>query len=87
MNKKYTLKVTGKVQGVGFRFSAYLAMDELGLKGTAENDKTDGSLLIVAEGEEVNLERLVEWTKKGPTDARVTGIQVTREAANDSSNA
>ncbi len=78
MEKKYTIQVFGKVQGVGFRFMSYLAFDELGLVGTAEN-LTDGSVKIEASGEESQLERLVEWVKKGPSGAEVQEINVSRE--------
>lgn len=78
MTKKYTILVSGKVQGVGFRFTSYLAFQDLGLKGKAENLK-DGSLLIEATGEEAELERLAEWAKRGPEGARVQNVQVTRE--------
>lgn len=79
MVKRYIIKVSGKVQGVGFRFSSYLKFDELHLTGKADN-MTDGSVQIEAQGEEAALEQFVEWAKRGPEGARIRGMTVNREA-------
>ncbi len=76
MDKHIRIKVTGKVQGVGFRFTVHLAFVDLGITGTVENMK-DGSIEITALGPEDKLERLVRWCHKGPEGAKVTGVEVT----------
>ena len=68
------IKITGKVQGVGFRFSAYDKFVELGLVGKAEN--TQEGVVVDAEGPEDKLSALVEWCKQGPQGARVENVEV-----------
>ena len=48
----------GRVQGVGFRYRAYYTASRLGLTGWVENEP-DGSVLLEAQGEADDLERLV----------------------------
>src|SRR6185295_1342263 len=79
MIKRYQIKISGKVQGVGFRFSTYIKFDELGLTGKAENIREDRTVLVEAQGEEENLELLVEWCKHGPADARVDAVDVSKD--------
>jgi acylphosphatase len=74
MNKHINVKITGTVQGVGFRFSTYEKFVELGLQGKAEN--TLEGVLVDAEGPEEKLPQLLEWCKQGPTGARVENIEV-----------
>ncbi len=76
MNKHINVKVTGKVQGVGFRFCAYEKFVDLGLQGRAENT-ADRAVLVDAEGQEDKLNELVEWCKQGPMGARVENVEVT----------
>lgn len=64
MGKQVVLKVYGRVQGVVFRNSTKSKADELGLAGWVKNED-DGTVKIVAEGEENNLEKLIEWCKAG----------------------
>jgi acylphosphatase len=71
----YTILVSGKVQGVFYRASTVEKALELGLKGFAQN-LPDGRVLIEAEGDLVTLQKLVEWCKKGPSRAVVTGVDV-----------
>ncbi|MEK7618414.1 MAG: acylphosphatase [Patescibacteria group bacterium] len=75
MTKHIKLKITGQVQGVGFRWSSYEKFVELGLTGKAENGK-DGSVEVDVSGEDFNLEKFVEWARVGSQGARVGGIEV-----------
>jgi acylphosphatase len=59
MNVEMHVRFIGKVQGVGFRASAAHAAKRLGLKGTVKN-LPDGSVELVAQGSQDNLERLVK---------------------------
>lgn len=70
-----TINVIGKVQGVFFRVSAKEKADELGVLGTVKNEK-DGSVFIEAEGNEENLNRFIEWCKKGPSKAVVLEVKI-----------
>jgi acylphosphatase len=71
----FTILVSGKVQGVFYRASTVDKALELGLKGFAQN-LPDGRVLIEAEGDIEYLQKLVEWCKKGPSRAVVTGVEV-----------
>jgi len=78
MKKCYQIKVYGRVQGVNFRYFTVQKASELGLKGWVANQE-DGSVLIVAEGQEEALEKLAQWAKKGPPLALVTKIEISQD--------
>lgn len=68
--------VKGIVQGVGFRyFTVYQAQRIGGITGYVRNLR-DGNVEVVAEGEKDKLEQLLVQLRKGPTGARVTGVDV-----------
>ena len=69
------LIVSGMVQGVNFRRNAQNKAIELGLKGYAKNIE-NGNVEVVAEGDESKVKEFMEFIKKGPGIASVTGIQV-----------
>ncbi len=75
------MKITGRVQGIFFRHSARIRAEKLGIVGTAQNNP-DGSLEIIAEGKQPELEQLIEWCRHGPPLARVGEIEITWERAN-----
>ena len=70
--------VSGRVQGVAYRFSARSLARQLGLRGWVRN-LADGRVELVAAGPAPALEKLEQWLNQGPPQARVE--QVTREAA------
>ena len=74
MNKHIQIKVSGRVHGIGFRFSAYEKFVELGLLGKAEN--VPGGLVINAEGSEDKLSTFVDWCRIGPSGAKVENVEV-----------
>jgi acylphosphatase len=76
MTKHLQIKISGWVQGVGFRFCTYEKFVELGLAGKAENTQ-DRGVLVEAEGSEDKLAALVEWCHKGPMGAKVDKVDVT----------
>jgi acylphosphatase len=71
--KQLQLFVRGRVQGVYFRASAQREARRLGLTGWVRN-RSDGSVEIVAEGEEVAIRELHGWAQKGPSAARVERV-------------
>ena len=73
------ITVRGRVQGVGYRYSAVTQARRLGLAGWARN-QPDGSVEMVAEGEPAAVERLIDWCRQGPSAARVTSVQYTEES-------
>lgn len=66
--KTVTMKVTGLVQGVGFRWTTQMIAQELGITGTVKNNP-DGSVSIVAQGEELPLEHFIKKVKASPSVA------------------
>lgn len=65
--------VRGRVQGVNFRYFTLRCAHELGLTGYVRN-KWDGTVEIVAEGDNAALERLLEYIKVGPRAAWVERV-------------
>lgn len=69
------IRVSGRVQGVGFRAGARREATRLGLAGFARNEP-DGSVAIAVEGDEAALEAFVAWCRVGPPGARVERLEV-----------
>ena len=67
--------VSGRVQGVGFRYFAAAAARREGLAGCVRN-LDDGRLDVVAEGEVESLVRFERALRQGPSRARVEHVQV-----------
>ncbi|HTR63346.1 MAG TPA: acylphosphatase [Candidatus Binataceae bacterium] len=65
--------VSGRVQGVGFRYAAKNEADELSLKGWVRN-RPSGEVEIVAEGREDVLKMLAAWAHLGPPAANVSTV-------------
>lgn len=74
-NKCVQLIVRGRVTGVYFRASAQREAKRLGITGWVRN-RNDGSVEIMAEGDEDVIKELVSWSHHGPTAARVDGVDV-----------
>lgn len=70
-------RITGRVQGVGFRHFTTTTAHDLGLGGWVRNEP-DGSVRLVAEGPPDALDRLVEAVREGPAAARVDGVTTDR---------
>ena len=68
--------ITGRVQGVGFRFSAEAQATRLGVAGRATN-RPDGSLEVEIEGDDDAVAQMLEWLHHGPPSARVDHVEVT----------
>ncbi len=74
-NKCVQLIIRGRVTGVYFRASAQREAKRLGITGWVRN-RNDGSVEIMAEGDEDVIKELVGWSHHGPTAARVDGVDV-----------
>jgi acylphosphatase len=66
--------VTGRVQGVGFRWFVARRAAELGLAGWARN-LPGGQVEVVAAGETDAVSRLEESLRAGPRLARVESVE------------
>lgn len=77
--KAVQARVTGRVQGVSFRWYTQERARQLGVVGWVRNEP-DGSVLLHAEGDDDAVDALVAWCRTGPSMARVTDVAV-RDAA------
>ena len=68
------LRVTGRVQGVGYRYALLCEAQANGIYGWVRN-RRDGTVEAVIQGDPQAVEKLVDWAKRGPRGARVTGVE------------
>jgi acylphosphatase len=68
------LVVTGRVQGVGFRWATVDEAQRRGLVGWVRN-LSGGGVEIVAEGDKDGLEKLAAWARQGPRFASVSSVE------------
>ena len=71
--KAIQARVTGRVQGVAFRWYTEEQARSLGVTGWVRNEP-DGSVLVHAEGDDDAVDALVEWCRHGPPSARVRDV-------------
>lgn len=67
-------RVTGRVQGVGFRWSAAREARRLGLRGWIRNC-SDGAVESLVAGSSVDVGRYRDWLEQGPSGARVLAVE------------
>ena len=79
-----TVRVTGRVQGVGFRWWARTRAQGLGLTGWVKNDPDERSVTLLAEGPADRLDELERLLRIGPSSARVEEVDARREPASGS---
>jgi acylphosphatase len=73
--KRVQIIVRGRVTGVFFRAATQREAKRLGITGWVKN-RNDGSVEIVAEGEEDSIKEIVSWAHHGPSAARVDNVDV-----------
>jgi acylphosphatase len=69
------LKITGLVQGVGFRYALCVQARRHGVTGWVRN-RRDGSVEAVIDGEPQAVAALIQWSQLGPDSARVEKVEV-----------
>ncbi|WP_077531595.1 acylphosphatase [Vreelandella utahensis] len=67
-------RVEGRVQGVSFRDNTRIQAQRLGVTGYARN-QPDGSVEVLACGEENAVNQLVDWLHQGPPAASVSRVE------------
>lgn len=67
--KSVMIRVSGRVQGVGFRWWTQRTADRLGLVGTVEN-LPDGRVEVHAQGDEASVDALVAALQPGASSDR-----------------
>ena len=73
-DKRLHARVTGRVQGVGFRYFVVTSANELGLMGWVRN-RRDGSVEVVAEGDLDLLKRLLGVLERGSTSSIISDVK------------
>lgn len=76
---RYHLMIDGRVQGVGYRMSTQQIAQKLSLVGWVQN-LSNGQVEVIAEGQSVQLQQLVDWAWQGPRFAEVKDISITEQA-------
>lgn len=67
-------RVTGRVQGVGFRWFTTTTARRLGLRGSVKNLR-DGSVEVVVEGPADAVDALANRLREGPPASRVERVE------------
>lgn len=81
--ERLSARITGRVQGVGFRAFVRRSARRLDLNGWVENEG-DGSVRVEAEGARDDLEELLDDLKNGPRTARVEDVSTDWQDADGS---
>jgi acylphosphatase len=71
-----SIRVTGRVQGVGYRYYAMRQANEFGLNGYVKN-RGDGSVEVQVEGEKEIIERYISFLEQGPSYSSVEQVDIT----------
>ena len=69
------LRISGKVQGVGFRAAMYRQAVRLNITGWVRNRK-DGVVEAVIQGPVKTVAEMLVWARRGPCGARVDQVEV-----------
>jgi acylphosphatase len=77
-DERMTARITGRVQGVGFRWWVRRHADALGLVGWVMNGDDERSVEVVAEGSASALAELERLLNAGPSGARVESVDAHR---------
>lgn len=67
------LRITGTVQGVGYRYALQREAQRLGLRGWVRN-RRDGSVEALFTGPEQVVAAMIEACRRGPSSARVEAV-------------
>ncbi|HFD17104.1 MAG TPA: acylphosphatase [Rhodospirillales bacterium] len=74
-NLAVSVRIHGRVQGVGFRAWTVSQAERLGVDGWVRN-RRDGSVEAVFAGPRGRVEQMVEACRRGPSSARVERVDV-----------
>ena len=73
-DRAFYARVCGRVQGVGFRYSALQEAQRLGLAGWVRN-ADNGDVEVWAEGPEEQLSLFLAWLRRGPRYSHVDSVK------------
>jgi len=69
------LVISGRVQGVGFRYSMLEQAERLGVTGWVRN-RRDGTVEAAVDGAADAVDAILAWARRGPRGASVTDVQL-----------
>ena len=70
------IRISGRVQGVGFRYNAREAASHYGISGFIRN-QPNGNVYIEAEGARAAVDEFIAWCRQGPPRSRVDAVDIT----------
>ena len=73
MTRTLHLRVSGRVQGVGYRYALREEAQANGITGWVRN-RRDGTVEAVVQGDPAAIEGILDWAKRGPPAARVSEV-------------
>jgi acylphosphatase len=73
------IRVSGLVQGVGYRAAMRARAQVLGVTGWVRN-RADGSVEALVHGAPAAVEALIAWARRGPPAARVADVRISEAA-------
>ena len=82
MLRNVKIQVTGRVQGVYFRAFTQNKAKQLSVVGTVQN-LPDGRVEIIAQADELTMEKFIHWCHKGPITARVDHVEIFELSASE----
>ena len=78
--KRAHVYISGRVQGVSFRYYTLRQASKQGVKGWVKN-LPDGRVEAVFEGPEEKVQQMVDWCQQGSPAAQVEEVQINWSAA------
>jgi acylphosphatase len=76
--RRVRVLVSGRVQGVGFRWICRQEAEDRGVAGFVRN-LPDGRVEAAFEGDDASVQAMLDWVRDGPNWARVESIDVFEE--------
>lgn len=72
--KTFEIYIKGDVQGVSYRYFARTVAENLLLSGWAKNED-DGSVTVLVQGREQNIQEMIDWCKTGSPMSSVVSVE------------
>jgi acylphosphatase len=85
MKRSIRIYITGTVQGVFFRQFIKENAEKLNIRGFARNLE-DGRVEVFAEGNDTEVEKIIEICRQGPKQSQIKKIEVKEEKFQDLKN-
>lgn len=83
--KTYSILISGRVHGVGFRYFSVSLADKYDIKGYVKNTP-DHKVEIICQGDKDDLDSFIKDIRKGPAFSVINGIRVEDVPVNEAYN-